>query len=83
MATMTREEFVQYARECLSSEALEPLYDTIAEHNSECAAFGDSWPGALVRIWSSIRQVKRMEAALARIEGREPRDFHFHVRGPR
>lgn len=81
MALMTREEFVAYANDYLSD--LECLYDTIAEHNNECAAFGDSWPGALVRIHKGIREVKRLEAALARIERREPRDFRFSVRSPR
>lgn len=61
---------------------MECLYDTIAEHNSECAAFGDSWPGALVRIHEQIAEVKRIEATLARLEGRKPRDFGFRVRSP-
>lgn len=81
MTTLSREEFIAYAREALSD--LECLYDTISEHNGECAAFGDSWPGALVHIHNSIAQVNRMEATLARLEGRAPRDFRFHVRSPR
>jgi len=36
-----------------------------------------------VRIHKGIREVKRLEAALARIERREPRDFRFSVRSPR
>jgi len=81
MALMTQAEFVAYAHDCLSD--LECLYDTIAEHNSEVAAFGDSWPGALVRIHKGIREVKRLERCLARIERREPRDFQFRVLSPR
>jgi len=80
---MTREEFIAYAHDALSGDALEPLYDTISEHNSECAAFGDSWPGALVQIHASIRDVVAIERTLARLEHREPYDFHFHVRSPR
>jgi hypothetical protein len=82
MPLMTKEQFITYAHEALSGEALEPLYETIAEHNSECAAFGDSWPGALVRIHSSISDVKRIERQLARLERRPERDFHFAVRSP-
>lgn len=83
MPLMTKEEFIAYAHEVLSGEALEPLYDTIAEHNSECAAFGDSWPGALVHIHASIADVNRLERQLARLEGRPVREFHFSVRSPR
>ena len=83
MALMTRDEFIAYAHEALSGEALEPLYETIAEHNGECVAFGDSWPGALVRIHASIADVYKIERQLARLEGREPRDFRFGVRSPR
>jgi endo-1,4-beta-mannosidase len=83
MPLMTKEEFIAYANEALSGEALEPLYDTIAEHNGEVAAFGDSWPGALVRIHASITDVNRLERQLARLEGREPREFHFRVSSPR
>jgi hypothetical protein len=80
---MTREEFIRYANEALSGEALEPLYEHISEHNGEVARFGDSWPGALVGIHSSISQVKKLEAQLARLEGRAPRDFRFQVSSPR
>jgi hypothetical protein len=83
MPLMTKEEFIAYANEALSGEALEPLYDTIAEHNGEVAAFGDSWPGALVRIHASIADVHRLERQLARLEGRPERDFRFGVRSPR
>ena len=79
---MTREEFIKYAHEALSYEALEGLYETISEHNGEVAAFGDSWPGALVRIHSSIREVNSIERQLARLERREPRNFRFNVRSP-
>lgn len=83
MALMTREEFLAYASDATSCEALEPLYETISEHNSEVAAFGDSWPGALIRIHASIRDVKRIEATAARLQGRAPRDFKFRVMSPR
>lgn len=82
MPLMTKEQFIAYAHEALSGEALEPLYETISEHNGECAAFGDSWPGALVRIHSSIADVKKLERQLARLERRAERDFRFNVRHP-
>lgn len=79
---MTKDEFIKYANELLSEECMEPLFDQIMEHNGEVARFGDSWPGALVHIRASIRQVQGVERQLARLEGREPRQFHFHVRSP-
>lgn len=79
---MTQAEFIAYAHEVTSGEALEPLYETIAEHNGEVARFGDSWPGALVHIHASVAQVHKIEATLARMEKREPRNFHFNVRHP-
>lgn len=79
---MTKEEFIAYAHEALDGEALEPLYEQISEHNGEVAQFGDSWPGALVGIHRSITQVKKLEATLARLEGRAPRDFGFRVSSP-
>lgn len=82
MPLMTKEEFIAYAREALSDEALESLYERISEHNGEVAAFGDSWPGALVQIHSSIAEVKKIERQLARLEGRAERDFHFRVSCP-
>ena len=82
MALMTRDEFIKYAYEVLDPESLEGLYDTISEHNGEVAAFGDSWPGALIQIHSSIDQIKKIERQLARLEGRLEREFHFQVRHP-
>lgn len=82
MPLMTQAQFVAYANEATSPEALEGLYETIDEHNGEVARFGDSWPGALVRIHSSIAQVRKLEAQLARIEKRAPRNFIFNVRHP-
>jgi hypothetical protein len=83
MPLMTKEQFIAYAHEALSDEALEPLYETISEHNGEVAAFGDSWPGALIQIHSSIDQVKKLERQLARLERRPERKFHFRVSFPR
>lgn len=80
---MTRKEFIAYAHEVLSGEALESLYETISEHNGEVARFGDSWPGALVQLHSSISEVKSIERQLARLEGRPERNFHFCVSSPR
>ena len=80
---MTREEFIRYAHEVTDYDALEGLYETISEHNGEVARFGDSWPGALVRIHSSIAEVKSIERQLARLEGRAERDFRFRVSSPR
>jgi hypothetical protein len=82
MPLMTKDEFIAYAREALSDEALESLYERISEHNGEVARFGDSWPGALVQIHSSIADVRRIERQLARLEGRPERTFHFGVRHP-
>jgi hypothetical protein len=80
---MTKAEFIRYAHEALDGDALECLYDTISEHNGEVAQFGDSWPGALVRIHASIAEVNAIERQLARLENREPRDFRFAPRSPR
>jgi hypothetical protein len=82
MSLMTREEFIAYAVEATSEEALEPLYETIDQHNGEVAQFGDSWPGAIPQIQADIAEVKRIERQLARLVGREPRNFHFSVRHP-
>jgi hypothetical protein len=82
MPLMTKEEFVAYAHEVLSPEAMESLYERISEHNGEVAAFGDSWPGALVSIHRSIAEVRSIERQLARLEGRAERKFHFNVRHP-
>ena len=81
--TMTRNEFIRYAHGVLSQDALEPLYERIGEHNSEVARFGDSWPGALVEIHASIAEVHSIERQLARLEGREVRNFRFVVQSPR
>lgn len=80
---MTERQFIRYAHEALSPEALEPLHEKIAEHNNEVAAFGDSWPGALVSIHRSISDIRSIERRLARLEGREERNFRFDVRHPR
>lgn len=80
---MTREEFIAYAHEALDGDALEGLYERISEHNGEVARFGDSWPGALVQLHSSISEVKSIERQLARLEGRPERNFHFCVSSPR
>jgi hypothetical protein len=80
---MTREEFIAYAHEALNPEALEGLYERISEHNGEVARFGDSWPGAMIQIHSSIAQVKGIERQLARLEGRPEHDFRFRVQSPR
>ena len=81
--TMTRQEFIRYAREALSPDVLEGLYERISEHNGEVAQFGDSWPGALVSIRRQTEDVHAIERQLARLEGREPRCFHFRVQSPR
>ena len=83
MALMTRVEFIAYANEVTDYDALEGLYEIIMEHNGEVARFGDSWPGAMVRIQAQIAEVKAIERQLARLEGREPRDFRFRVSSPR
>jgi len=80
---MTRQEFIRYAHEALDADALEGLYEHISEHNGEVARFGDSWPGALRSIHSSIAQVKGIERQLARLEGRPERNFRFNVSAPR
>jgi len=80
---MTRQEFIRYAHEALDADALEGLYERISEHNGEVARFGDSWPGALVQIHSSIAWVKGIERQLARLENRPERNFRFCVSSPR
>lgn len=80
---MTRDQFIRYANEATSYECLEGLYELISEHNGEVARFGDSWPGAMIRIQSQINDVKQIERQLARLEGRQPRDFQFRVSSPR
>ncbi len=80
---MTRDEFIAYAHQALSGEALESLYDIISEHNGEVAMFGDSGPGAILRIHASTASVNSIERQLARLEARAPRNFRFGVRSPR
>lgn len=82
MPLMTKDQFIVYAHDALSPESLESLYETISEHNGEVAAFGDSWPGALVQIRARIDEVKKLERQLARLEGRDERKFHFSVKFP-
>lgn len=80
--SMTRLEFIRYAHEALDPENMEGLYERISEHNGEVARFGDSWPGAMIQLHSSIAWVKGIERQLARLEGRPERDFRFSVRCP-
>jgi hypothetical protein len=80
--TMTRNAFIAYAQQVLSSEALEPLYETIDQHNSEVAAFGDSWPGALIQIRAQINEVNSIQRQYCRLTGGTPKDFRFAVRSP-
>ena len=80
---MTREQFLQYAGEVTDGEAVECLHELIAEHNNEVAAFGDSWPGAMVSIRNNIDRLNAIERQAARLEGREPRNFRFNVNSPR
>lgn len=81
--TMTRNAFIRYAHQVLSRDALEPLYERIGEHNSEVTGFGDSWPGAMLELYKSIDEANSIERQLARLEGREPRNFQFRVSSPR
>jgi hypothetical protein len=83
MNTMNREQFIRYAREALDPDVLAGLYERISEHNGEVTQFGDSWPGALVSIRRQTEEVLAIERQLARLEGREPRCFHFRVQSPR
>lgn len=83
MALMTRDEFIAYAHEATSTEALEPIYERISECASEIAMFGDSGPGSLYHLYRDVAEVKRIEARLAQLMGREPRDFRFRLPSPR
>lgn len=83
MKTMTGDQFIRYARLALSPDVLAGLYERIGEHNGEVTQFGDSWPGALVSIRRQTEEVHAIERQLARLEGREPRCFHFRVQSPR
>jgi hypothetical protein len=83
MESMNRAQFIRYAREALDPDVLEGLYERISEHNGEVTQFGDSWPGAMISLRSQIDHVHAIERQLARLEGREPRCFHFRVQSPR
>ena len=83
MESMNREQFIRYAREALDPDVLAGLYERISEHNGEVTQFGDSWPGAMISIRRQIDHVHSIERQLARLEGREPRCFHFRVQSPR
>lgn len=81
--SMTRDEFIAYAHEVTSGEAMEPLYERLAEHASEVAMFGDSGPGTAYYLHQSIAELYSIERQLARLENREPRRFPgLAVRSP-
>ena len=46
-------------------QTLEQLGETIAEHKSETALYGDSWPGAQLDIGRLQRAVSNLEGLLA------------------
>ena len=48
------------------AQAEQHLGEVQAEHRSECAAFGDSWPGACADIDRLAQIVKELEEAVAR-----------------
>ncbi len=78
---MTRDQFIQYAHDYLDD--LEPIYDQLAEYNSEVRMFGDAGPGAGYRLRQQIARIYKIERQLARLENREPRDFHLALRAAR
>jgi hypothetical protein len=83
MQTMTRDQFIAYAHEVTSGEALEPLYEQLAEHEGEIARFGDAGPGRTTLLLEACREVRAIERQLARLERRQERDFRLAVRSPR
>ena len=66
---MTRDEFVSYAYEILFGEGAEPLFEQIAEFNSEVAMFGDAGPGAGCRLRQSIDEYNRIARQYERLTG--------------
>lgn len=51
---------VEWGEECLS--------ETLAQHRSECALYGDSWPGAMTQIDECRKALREAKAALAAYE---------------
>lgn len=43
-----------------------PDYESLAQHRSEMAAYGDSWPGAQVQLNRARRQLVALEAEYER-----------------
>jgi len=82
-ALMTRDEFIEYARAVTDDDEIWGVRELIAEHNSEVHRFGDAWPGATLHLRQQIAALRNIERQLARLEHREPRNFHFALRAAR
>ena len=79
---MTAEEFISYAREYLFGEDSECLFERIAEHNSEVAAFGDAGPGSGYRLRQSIDEYNRIADRYEKLTG-DKVQFRPMIRAPR
>jgi hypothetical protein len=65
--SMSEAEFLTYAREVLFGDSLECLCESIAEHNSEVAMFGDAGPGSGYRLHRSIAEYNAIARQYTRI----------------
>lgn len=81
--SMTAKQFLTFAADALSNDALESIYEGVGEHNNEVAMFGDSGPGVAYRLHKVIAEVNALERRVAQLQDRPVRDFRFGVRSPR
>lgn len=66
---MTRDEFVEYARDRLFGEGAECACELIAEYNNEVAMFGDAGPGAGLRVRELIAEHNSIARQYTRLTG--------------
>jgi len=75
MARLTRLQQMIKVTEAKLNKEQEELYElyerhgeTDAQYRSECAAFGDAWPGAVIEVDALRKAVDRQERRVASIE---------------
>ena len=59
---------------------LDRIHEVVAQHNSEAAQFGDSWPGAQIQIrdsFDALREGCKQMNHLRNSFGLEPITFHL------
>lgn len=78
---MTRDEFIAYAAEALSPEALECVYEQIAEHNNEVAMFGDAGPGVGLVLHARCAEIRGIARRYEQLTGIHVPLF-FRIRSP-